>query len=331
MSVFIDPFGRKIDYLRLSVTDQCSLRCVYCLPEFYNRSVPPQGIMTDEEILRLVSCFAELGISKIRITGGEPLLRPGICELIRKLSEMNSISDLSLSTNGLLLNRMSKQIAHAGLKRANISLDSLNSVKFRQMTRLGELQIVLAGIDSALEAGLSPVKINVVVVRGVNDDEIADFVKLTESKPIHVRFIELMPMGETGFFSNEKRVLFREMFEKASPLEPLLRQEQPIGHGPARYYKKVGACGTVGFISALSCGFCASCNRVRLSSKGILFPCLDSSWGTDLLTPLRKGASPNELKRLILETIEKKPERHFMLEKVSTFSVNPKLMCSVGG
>lgn len=329
--MLLDSFKRKIDYLRLSVTDRCNLRCVYCLPEFYNRFTPLKEMMTDEETLCLVSIFVELGVSKIRITGGEPLLRPGLCELIRKLSDMNGISDVSLSTNGLLLNRMSMQLVQAGLKRVNISLDSLSPEKFRRITRRGELQTVLDGICSAFRAGLSPVKVNVVVVRGMNNDEIPAFVKLTESRPIHVRFIELMPMGETGFFSKEKWVPFEEIFEKASPLEPVCWQERPLGHGPANYYKRAGACGTVGFINALSCRFCASCNRIRLSSKGILFPCLDGSDGTDLLTPLRKGVARSELKQLILEAIQNKPERHSMLEKVSTFSVNPKLMCSVGG
>jgi len=282
-----DPFNRKIDYLRLSVTDQCNLRCAYCLPENYHSWTPGDERLSDDETVRLLSCFADLGIRKIRVTGGEPLVRQGITDLIGRISGIEGLSDISMSTNGMLLARLAPALKEAGLKRINISMDSLDPVKFRSITRLGNFDQLMAGIESALSSGLSPLKINVVVARGMNEDEIGAFVRLTVSRPIHVRFIELMPMGETGFFSKERLVPLQEMLEKAAPIEPLHFDDWPTGHGPARYYRRPGAQGTVGFISALSCGFCSSCNRMRLTTKGTLVPCLDASEGTDLRTPLR--------------------------------------------
>jgi cyclic pyranopterin phosphate synthase len=288
----------------------------------------------DDEMVELVSCFTELGIRKIRITGGEPLLRPGIINIVRTLSKIPDVSDLSLSTNGILLHQFAADLADAGLQRINVSMDSLNPEKFHQITRLGKLEHLFAGFRIAVQCGLSPIKINVVVVRGMNEEEIPDFVKLTETMPLHVRFIELMPMGETGFFTKERWVPFEEMLKKASPLQALPQHEWPLGHGPARYYQRPGAKGTVGFITALSCGFCSSCNRVRLSSKGMMIPCLDGSEGTDLRILLRSGASREEIKQAIVQTIqEKKPERHFMLERVTHQITAPsvRFMCQVGG
>lgn len=326
-----DSFNRKIDYLRLSLTDRCNLRCLYCMPQDATFSTPPREILSDGEILHLLTCFAELGISKIRITGGEPLVREGIVRLIHEISEIQGICDISLSTNGMLLDRMAADLARAGLKRVNISLDSLNAEKFNRVTRYGKLEAVLSSIESALSVGLSPVKLNVVVARGMNDDEIGDFVRLTEQRPIHVRFIELMPMGETGFFSKEKWVAMNDMLQKAQPLEEVAKENWPRGDGPARYFRRPGAQGSVGFISALSCGFCTSCNRMRLSSRGILVPCLDAAEGTDLKALLRSGANLRELKEAIFFTVQRKPERHHMLEKVAANSPNPLQMCQIGG
>lgn len=327
----VDSFGRVISYLRVSVTDRCNLRCVYCLPASYRPPLLSNEILTDDELVRLAALFAELGVSKIRITGGEPLLRPGILELVRRLADIEGMTDLSLSTNGLRLGGMAQGLAQAGLKRVNISLDSLNPDKFRQITRYGNLEAVLAGMDAALAAGLSPVKLNVVVARGMNEEEIGDFVKLTEDRPLHVRLIELMPMGETGFFSKERWAPLEEMMARAAPLQELPRDAWPLGHGPARYYRRPGALGTVGFVSALSCGFCSACNRLRLTSRGLLVPCLDASDGTDLRTPLRRGAEASQIRRLVLGTIQRKPERHTMLERASSLSPNPRLMCQIGG
>ncbi|MBI5631274.1 MAG: GTP 3',8-cyclase MoaA [Elusimicrobia bacterium] len=327
----IDSFGRRIDYLRLSVTDRCNLRCAYCLPEFYSDFAASEDILSADEIAQLVSCFAEMGTSKIRITGGEPLVRPGIPELIGRLSRIDGVSDISLSTNGVLLHKFAAELARAGLKRVNISMDSLNSDKFSRITRFGKLQDVLTGIDAALSAGLAPVKVNVVVAKGLNDDEIGAFAKLTETAPLHVRFIELMPMGETGFFSKRNWLPLPEMMERAAPLTPLPREDWPIGHGPARYYKRPGGKGTVGFVSALSCGFCSSCNRMRLTAKGVLMPCLDGSEGADFRTLVRSKADRREIRRLLAEVIRKKPEKHSMLERADALSANPRFMCQIGG
>ena len=329
----IDSFHRRIDYLRVSVTDHCNLRCVYCLPEFYAGQAPRPELLTDEAVVKVVSLFVELGFSKIRITGGEPLTRPGLARTIGMMSRMNGVSDMALSTNGVLLLPLIRSLAEAGLKRINISLDSLRPERFARITRLGKLETLLAGLDAALALGLSPIKINVVVARGMNEDELGDFVRLTEDKPLHVRFIELMPMGETGFFSRERWVPLDEMVEGTAPLEPLPPSEWPRGHGPARYYKRPGAKGTVGFISALSCGFCSSCNRVRLSSRGILIPCLDGADGVDLRTPLRQGVADEALKDMISRVVRNKPERHFMLERASGSApaIGARSMCQVGG
>jgi GTP 3',8-cyclase len=326
-----DTFKRKIDYLRLSVTDRCNFRCVYCLPEKTEDYIPSPDILSDEEILHLLSCFVELGFSKVRITGGEPLVRIGVADLIRRISKLNGIKDVAVSTNGFLLNPMARDLYRAGLKRVNVSMDSMDPVKFNQITRYGNLEKVLSGIDAALSSGLSPVKINVVVARGMNEDEISDFVKLTEKNPLHVRFIELMPMGETGFFSKEKWVPIHEILEKAQPLEKLESEDWPLGHGPARYFKRPGSQGTVGIISALSHGFCSTCNRVRLSAQGVLVPCLDDSKGVGLRDLLRQGAGRDVLKKLIYETVERKPEQHHMLERASTESSHPRFMCQIGG
>ena len=329
--MLIDSFNRKIDYLRVSLTDRCNLRCVYCMPQDAASFAPSPEILSDDEILRLLACLAELGIVKIRITGGEPLVRKGIVNLVRGISGIRGIRDISLSTNGMLLDKMALDLARAGLKRVNISLDSLNAEKFNRITRYGKLETVLSGIESALSSGMEPVKLNMVVARGVNDDEIADFVKLTETMPLHVRFIELMPMGETGFFSKEKWVPMNEILQKAQPLEEMSKEDWPRGEGPARYFRRPGARGTIGVISALSCGFCSSCNRMRLSSQGPLVPCLDAAEGTDLKTLLRSGASSRELKEAILSTVRNKPERHHMLEKAVMNSSNPRQMSQIGG
>ncbi len=326
-----DGFNRTIDYLRLSVTDRCNLRCVYCLPEAAPRFMPSTDLLTDDEIVRMARAFARLGVSKIRITGGEPLVRPGLPALVRRLSRIPGIADLSLSTNGVLLAGLACKLKTAGLSRVNVSLDTLNPRRFGAIARFASLQSVLEGIEAALAAGLTPVKLNVVVARGMNEDEIGAFAALTDHKPLHVRFIELMPMGETGFFSPQRHVPLGEMLASAAPLERACPEQRPLGHGPARYYRRPGAAGTIGFISALSCGFCDSCNRVRLSSSGILIPCLDGDEGVDLRTPLREGARQDKLLTLIRSAIRNKPKGHKMEARLSASNANPRFMCQIGG
>ncbi|MBI5247613.1 MAG: GTP 3',8-cyclase MoaA [Elusimicrobia bacterium] len=326
-----DGLGRTIEYLRLSVTDRCNLRCVYCLPEVAPRFSPGADLLSDDEIVELVSAFARMGVSKIRLTGGEPLVRPGLPGLVRRLSRIAGVNDLSLSTNGVLLGGFAHELKAAGLSRVNISLDTLDPARFAKIARFGALNDVLSGIEAALDARLAPVKLNVVVAKGMNDDEIGAFAALTDKKPLHVRFIELMPMGETGFFSAERRVPLGDMLSQAAPLAPASPEERPLGHGPARYYRRPGASGTIGFISALSCGFCDACNRVRLSASGTLIPCLDGEEGVDLRTPLRASAGVNTLMALIREAIRNKPGSHDMVARLAAPDASPRFMCSIGG
>lgn len=326
-----DPFGRVLDYLRLSVTDRCNLRCAYCLPEGAAEFSPTAQSLTDDEVVFLAGCFARLGFSRIRLTGGEPLVRAGLPALAARLSRLPGVSDLSLSTNGILLGDMAAPLAAAGLGRVNVSLDTLRPDRFKGLARFGNLPKVLRGIDAALAAGLSPVKINMVVIRGSNEDEVGALAALTDARPLHVRFIELMPMGETGFYSPERLVPMAEIMERAGPLEALPADDRPRGGGPARYYRRPGARGTIGVISAMSCGFCADCSRVRLSTAGKMIPCLDGPEGEDLAGPLRSGASSAAIEALIRGVAARKPERHFMLERSAPEAVGPRSMCSIGG
>ena len=326
-----DSFSRHIDYLRLSVTESCNLKCRYCVPAIPRDRERRPETMDDDEVMELVSCLVDLGISRVRITGGEPLLRPGIVRLIARLSRLEGIRDLSLSTNGLLMAARARKLKAAGLKRVNFSIDTLDPERFHMITRSGTLDPVLAGIRAALDERFSPVKLNVVVARGMNEDEIPDFVRLTEGAPIHVRFIELMPMGAADFFSPERRVPLNEMMDRASPLLPLDKERWPVGHGPARYFKRPGAVGTVGFISALSRRFCGSCNRVRLTADGVLIPCLDASEGIPLRAPRRAGKSRKELEEMVLRAVASKPERHRMIERARESLVEVPFMCRIGG
>ncbi len=328
MGVLRDPFGRRVDYLRLSITDRCNLRCVYCLPERGYSGSPAAELLSDAEILRLCRIAAGLGVRRVRVTGGEPLTRPGIEGLIAGLARIDGLDDISLSTNGMLLASRAAVLARAGLRRVNVSLDTLQPERFREVTRRGRLADVRAGIETAL-ACLDPVKINVVVVRGLNDSEIPAFAALTEDRPLHVRFIELMPIGETGFFTRDRRLPLAEIMARCGALEPAALDEAPRGYGPAVYYRRSGSRGTVGFISALSCNFCGRCNRLRLTARGRLVPCLASESGLDLRGPLRSGAADGELAALFEAVVAAKPERHSM--DPAGEKVRESFMCSLGG
>ncbi|OGS00402.1 MAG: cyclic pyranopterin phosphate synthase MoaA [Elusimicrobia bacterium RIFCSPLOWO2_12_FULL_59_9] len=327
----MDALGRRIDYLRVSVTDRCNLRCAYCLPELFKGFSPLKDGLSDDELLTLLGHFLAVGFCKIRLTGGEPLVRPGIVELAAKISALDGLKDLAMSTNGMLLAPAARALKDAGVRRVNISLDTLDPGRFKSVTRFGDLQTVLQGVEAALSAGLNPVKINVVVARGVNDDEIGDFVRLSRERNLHIRFIELMPMGETGFFSTARWAPLDEMKSKAGPLVPAEGSSRPVGHGPARYFRSPGGRGTVGFISALSDNFCDGCNRVRLSAKGVLVPCLDGENGVSLAGLLREGVAGEEMRRRIIECVFNKPARHHMLERAAVESANPRTMCQIGG
>lgn len=306
MTASVDSYGRSINYLRLSVTDRCNLRCLYCMPADGVPLIPRHEILSYEEIRTVVQAAAGLGISRVRLTGGEPLVRARLPELVDMLSGLEGIEELSLTTNGTLLKRYARRLKQAGLSRVNISLDTLRAERFRRITRLGDLEEVLAGIRAAEEAGLHPVKVNTVVMRGTNDDEIQDFARMTGQHGWHVRFIELMPFGDAA-----GPVPTDEVLRHIGLLGRLEPGASPVGNGPARYYRLAGAAGTIGFISPVTGpSFCSRCNRLRLSPDGKLRACLLADNETDLRAPLRNNAPPAELRRLIRRVIAAKPERH---------------------
>ncbi|TAK31733.1 MAG: GTP 3',8-cyclase MoaA [Chloroflexota bacterium] len=326
MSGVSDSFARPINYLRISITDRCNLRCVYCMPAEGVRLLPKKEMLSFEEIVTVVRAAADLGISKVRITGGEPLVRAGVVSFIGLLSRIGGIDDLSLTTNGLLLGRQAQSLREAGLNRVNVSLDTLRPERFRAITRGGNLVEVLRGIEQAQQVGLSPVKLNMVVMRGVNDDEVLDFARLTVERDWHVRFIEMMPVGQRGYQADY--VSSTEVKERLTALGELVAQGVRIGNGPARYYRLPDALGTIGFITPISECFCAECNRLRLTAEGGLRPCLLASNEVDLRTPLRKGASLDELRSIIRQAIFAKPEQHHLAENLSP---QDKRMSQIGG
>ena len=326
---YLDNFNRPISYLRVSVTDRCNLRCVYCMPPegVYWRS--HEKILRYEEIERVVRAAASLGISKVRLTGGEPLVRLGIVDLVRLLARIPGLDDLAMTTNGTLLARHAEELKAAGLKRVNVSLDTLRPKRFRTITRLGELSDTLEGIAAAKEAGLVPVKTNTVVIRGLNDDEVVDFARLTCSSDWHVRFIEVMPVGDNSDWAGNGYVPMGEARERIErELGELRPAKLAAGSGPARYYRLSGAQGTIGFITPISEHFCYQCNRLRLTADGKLRPCLLSDYEIDLRTPLRQGATIEQIKCLIVEAVRAKPERHHLSEQVIP---QGRAMSEIGG
>jgi GTP 3',8-cyclase len=328
MTGIIDYLGRTIDYLRISVTDRCNLRCIYCMPPEGVPRIPHSNILSYEEIQTVVQAAAQLGINKVRLTGGEPLVRADFPELVKMLSQIKGIQELSLTTNGTLLKDYAAALRQAGLSRINVSLDTLKADKFQYITRLGKLKDVLAGIEAAKEAGFCPVKINMVVIRGINDDEVLDFARMTYEDGWHVRFIELMPFKGVAEFVPSAEL--RQRIALVGKLEPRPDSIGITGNGPAMYYRLAGAKGTIGFISPLTeLSFCSRCNRIRLTSDGKLRPCLLGDDEIDLKMPLRNNASMEELKRLILEAVASKPERHHL--QGSNARVVKRRMSQIGG
>lgn len=306
-----DAFGRSVRYLRVSVTDRCNLRCAYCIPGAMDW-LKREEILSYEEILRLARVFTRIGVRKIRLTGGEPLVRSGVLGLVRRLASIGPLEDLSLSTNGILLAEQAAELRAAGLHRVNISLDSLNPEKFRQITQGGDIRRVLEGIDAALEAGLSPVKVNVVAARGFNDDEAGEFARLTMDRRIVVRFIEIMPLGDSRDFQSERYVPASELMDRIRKVGTLEPCDGVTGSGPARYHRLAGGRGVVGFITPMSHTFCETCNRVRLTAAGHLRLCLFGDEEIDLRSPLRDGATDKEIERLIRFGMTIKPESHHL-------------------
>lgn len=328
-SMLIDNYHRHISYLRISLTDRCNLRCIYCMPKEGISLFGHKDVLSFEEIERIASAAARLGISRIRITGGEPLVRKGVNGLAGVLTKLPGIEDVSLTTNGILLTEHAAALRRAGVRRINISLDTLDAEKYKRITRGGDIQKVLDGISAARREGFSPIKINVVAMRGINDDEIAEFARLTIERPVHIRFIEFMPVNiatdwdETSFISSSET---REIIGRIGTLQPVDTCEKS---GPAEMYRLDGAAGQLGFISPLSNHFCDTCNRMRLTADGKLRTCLFSDQEIDLRELLRSGVSDQCLEQAIAEAIKSKPKGHSISEP--SFKKCRRNMSAIGG
>ncbi len=307
-----DDSGRTIDYARISITDRCNLRCIYCMSEDGVTQLAHRDILTYEEILTLVRALASLGIRYLKITGGEPMARKGCLSLIRRLKSVPGIEEVTLTTNGMLLDGLMDEAVQAGLDGINISLDTLDEKRYAQMTRLGDVHRVLSVLQKAVEAGIPSVKVNVVPVMGFNEDDLVPLAGLAREKPIHVRFIELMPVGCGAEFSPVPQGEVKALLEAAyGPLRP---DDTRLGNGPASYYRLDGFMGSIGFISALSHEFCDRCNRVRITADGQLKLCLNHQAGIDLKSLLRGGAGEEEMADIIQKAILNKPLNHSFLD-----------------
>lgn len=323
----IDPYRRGLNYLRISVTDRCNLRCIYCNPRLPGKKVLHKEVLRYEEILRIARIGVCLGITKIRVTGGEPLVRKGCCDFLDRLAEIAGLTDLSLTTNGVLLSQYLERIAGAGIKRLNISIDTLNPEKYARITGYDAFDSVWNGIRQALDLGFSPIKLNAVAIRGVNDDELSDLAALSLTYPVHVRFIELMPIGKAGAIS-EKPLLTHEIKEKIESLGELVPIRRDRLDGPARRFKFRDAPGEIGFISPVSNHFCGECNRLRLTADGHILACLLSDIAEDIKTPLRQGLLDDDLKTVFLKAVSRKPFQH---AEHLTARDQPASMISIGG
>jgi cyclic pyranopterin phosphate synthase len=307
-----DQFGRSIEYLRISVTDRCNFRCVYCMPAEGLAWLPKQEILSYEEITEVVRQLAPLGLRRLRITGGEPTIRPDLPQLIAMLRAVDGIEDIALSTNGAKLPAMAADLKAAGLDRVNISADSLRQDRIVAIARRDLKFEPVAAFEAALAAGLEPVKVNVVVMRGLNDDEVEDFARLTLTLPIHVRFIELMPVGEMAHLTDAHIVPSEDVLARVATLGPLEAAGGPArGNGPAKYYRLQGAAGSVGVITPMTHTYCGDCNRVRLTADGRLRTCLYGDHEVNLREPLRAGLG---LEPLFVQALAEKPKEHNLLQ-----------------
>ena len=313
-SALIDPFERHINYVRVSVADKCNMRCFYCIPKGFKDFSTPENWLTFAEIERVIGAFVALGVKRVRLTGGEPLIRKNIHHLVKGLTQLDGLEDLSMSTNASLLNKQAHDLKKAGVSRINVSLDSLKPARFKQITENGNLESVLAGLQAAKAAGLSPIKINMVAMKGINDDEYLDMVEYCLKMGFTLRFIETMPMGNTGRNSiNHYQDLaeVKQLLSKHYGLIPTIMS----GGGPASYYQIKGTNLNIGFITPISQHFCETCNRVRLSVNGTLYLCLGQEHSMPLRPLLRAGISDADLQQKILEAIALKPARHEFKEK----------------
>ncbi len=327
----IDKFNREINYLRLSVTEHCNYRCFYCRDSEHIPNCKREDILSYEDIERIIQIFATLGISKVRLTGGEPLLRTGIVKIAKLISGVDGIDDVPLSTNAHLLGKFAKKLHKNGVNRVNISIDSLIPERFEEITRGGDLAEVIKGIDAAVQVGMNPVKINMVAMRGVNDDEIESMIDFAIAKGIDVRFIETMPIGSAGIEVLEQHISEKEMLARIN--KHLDHRLSPIDSsktdGPAHNFKINGTNSTVGIISAVSKHFCQTCNRIRLTAKGDLILCLGQEDAISLKDAVRSDLSDDEIRCMIVDAINKKPEKH----EFNTFvdNISDRQMVEIGG
>lgn len=324
-----DGHNRTVNYLRVSITDRCNFRCVYCMPPNGGEWLDHADILTYEELLRLIEIFNREGITKIRLTGGEPLVRKGVVGFVAAIAAMGTIEDLSLTTNGSLLPPMARELKTAGLHRVNISLDTVNPASFERITTCGRLEDTLKGIESAVEAGLTPLKINVVVTEALRESDLAYFIQQVVHHPIAVRFIEYMPIGGNGIGGGPDIGMLKNMLNSLGrgDLGPVANVR---GNGPAKYYQFPADKGTFGFITPISDHFCSECNRLRLTADGKLRPCLLSNTEIDVKTPMRSGAGDAELAALFRKAVAEKPEGHSLC-RASGYPAFKRNMSQIGG
>ena len=327
-SKLIDNFNRHLNYLRISITDRCNLQCRYCEPQDLIPKLSHAEILTYEEILRLVRIATRLGISKVRITGGEPLVRKGVYEFLHELTATEGLKDVSLTTNGVLLKDNLEKIQAAGISRINISLDTLNPTKYHEITGYDEFDRVWQGIEKAHQMGFYPIKLNIVALKGINEEEFVEMAQLSFQYPFHIRFIEYMPIGRSAF-NPDCLLLAPEIKSRISDLGNLVPVQEDKHDGPARRYKYEDAIGEIGFIPALSQHFCNKCNRLRLTASGQLRPCLLSDHQEDLKEAIRQDCSDQQLADIFLKTVGHKPSDHNLIAK------NPARVCgqmrAIGG
>jgi cyclic pyranopterin phosphate synthase len=329
MAPNVDPYNRKITYLRVSVTDRCNLRCVYCTPVKDLKLLDHGDILSYEEIVKLIQVATDLGIRKVRLTGGEPLLRRDFVHLVESVCCIPKIEDVSITTNGVLLEDFCQPLFEAGLRRINVSLDTLNPLKYEKITRRGCFDAVWNGLQVAERVGFSPIKLNVVVIRGINDNEVLRFADLSVRKPYHIRFIEYMPIGRDSDWAPEKYVSSDETKSKVETFLSLHKVPRSIHDGPAERYQFQSAKGEIGFISPFSHHFCPLCNRLRLTADGKLRPCLFSDDEVDIKSPLRSGCSHRHLMKVFREAIARKPRRHHAKTPGNRECLRP--MSTIGG
>lgn len=323
-----DKLNRNIDYLRLSITDRCNLRCKYCMGNKDIVFLPKDELLSSNEIERLVKIFSELGIKKLRITGGEPLVRRNFREIVENINNISGIEEINITTNGIRLEEELEFLSNKKIQSLNISLDTLKADLYRDITGGGDINKVLNSIHKAIALKFKRIKLNVVLVKGKNDSEILDFVNLTEKYPIDVRFIELMPIGLGKEFSPISNDEVLSIISKEKKLAPF---SEKIGSGPAKYYKTEKGIGCIGFITPISHNFCEQCNRIRITPEGFLKLCLHWSNGLNLKEFLRNGSSDEEIKEKILQAINDKPDKHNMKKKEEDKNFDKRYMNRIGG